>query len=145
MELKNKHITHCLICYPHRLFLIMAVRDKLHIDVFSTFCRFTCTFFVMRSLTHLPLDKMAAISQTFSNAFSFMEKLRILIKITMFILKGPINNNQHWFRYWLPPNMQQAIISTNTHPIHWHTNAAPGGDVINHKYMYNNMKYLRKW
>ena len=41
--------------------------------------------------------------------------------------------------------MQQAIISTNTHPIHWRTNAAPGGDVINHKYMYNNMKYLRKW
>ena len=45
-------------------------------------------------LTHLPLDKMAAISQTtFSNAF-LLWKFWFLIKITpQFVPKGPIDNN----------------------------------------------------
>ena len=46
-------------------------------------------------LTHLPLDKMAVISQTiFSSAFSWMKSLYILIKISLkFVRKGPIDNN----------------------------------------------------
>ena len=45
-------------------------------------------------LSHLLLDKMAAISQTlFSNAFSWMKKYCILINISLkFVPKGPINN-----------------------------------------------------
>ena len=48
-------------------------------------------------LTHLPLDKMPAISQTiYSDAFSWMssknEKISILIQISLkFVLKGPID------------------------------------------------------
>ena len=47
------------------------------------------------SLTHLPLDKMAAIVQKlFSVAFFVNEKFCILTKISlMFVPKGPIDNN----------------------------------------------------
>ena len=47
----------------------------------------------MNYLTHLSLDKKAAISQTiFSDAFSWM-KICILIKILLqFVPKGPIDN-----------------------------------------------------
>ena len=47
------------------------------------------------SLTHLPLDKMAVISQTiFSDAFSWMKSFFVLIKISLkFVLKGSICNN----------------------------------------------------
>ena len=46
-------------------------------------------------LTHLPLDKMATISQMiFSNAFFVNEKFCTLIKISLkFVPKGPIDNN----------------------------------------------------
>ena len=46
-------------------------------------------------LTHHPLDKIAAVSQTiFSDAFSWVKKKCILIKISLkFIPKGPIDNN----------------------------------------------------
>ena len=44
-------------------------------------------------LTHLPLDKMAAISQTILSEF-VNEKFCILIKISLkFVLKSPIDNN----------------------------------------------------
>ena len=48
-----------------------------------------------KALTHLPLDKMAAISQmTFSNASFMNEKFCILIEIWLkFVPKGPIDNN----------------------------------------------------
>ena len=46
-------------------------------------------------LTHLPLDKMAAISQTiFSDAFSWMNFFCILIKMSLnFVLKDSIDTN----------------------------------------------------
>ena len=49
------------------------------------------------NLTHLPVDKLASISQTvFWDAFSLkMEKSCILIQISLkFVPKVPINNNQ---------------------------------------------------
>ena len=52
-------------------------------------------------LTHLPLDKMAAISQTiFLDAFSWL-KIFVLIKISLkFVPEGPmlLKITQHWFR-----------------------------------------------
>ena len=47
------------------------------------------------NVTHLSLDKMAAISQTiFSDAFLWMKISHILIKISLkFVPKGPIDNN----------------------------------------------------
>ena len=47
-------------------------------------------------ILHVPLDKMAAISQTiFSDAFSWMKSFVLkLIKISLkFVPKGPIDNN----------------------------------------------------
>ena len=45
--------------------------------------------------TRLPLDKIAASSQTiFSGAFSWMNRFFILINISLkFVPKGPIDNN----------------------------------------------------
>ena len=53
-------------------------------------------FFYWDVLTHLPLDKMAAISHmTHSNAFSWMKTFCILIKISLkFVPNGPIDNKQ---------------------------------------------------
>ena len=54
-------------------------------------------------LTHLPRDKVAAISQTiFSNAFSWMKNFVFWIKFhwSMF-LRVQLTIAQHWFRYWL--------------------------------------------
>ena len=54
------------------------------------------------------------------------EKFCILTQISLkFVLKGPIDNNPE-----LVPNRQQTIIWTNADPIHWHINAALGGDEL---------------
>ena len=55
-----------------------------------------CYLFGAKSLPHLPLDKMTAISQmAFSDAISWMQRFCILIKISLkFVSKGPIDNNQ---------------------------------------------------
>ena len=47
------------------------------------------------NLTHLPLNKMAAISQTvFSDACFMNEKFKIFIKISLkFVPEGPIDND----------------------------------------------------
>ena len=48
-----------------------------------------------RLLTHLPLDEVAAVSQTtYSNALFLHEKVWIVTKISLkFVPKGPIDNN----------------------------------------------------
>ena len=52
-------------------------------------------------LTHLSVDKMAAISQTtFSNAFSWM---KIKFYRSLFI-RAQLTIFQHWFRWWLGAN-----------------------------------------
>ena len=52
------------------------------------------------SLTHLPLDKMATISQTiFSDAFFVNEKFYILIKISLKLFQSvQLTITQVWFR-----------------------------------------------
>ena len=53
------------------------------------------TLTLIDALTHLPLDKMAAISQTtFSNAFSWKKMLDFFTELSLkFVPKGPIDNN----------------------------------------------------
>ena len=50
-------------------------------------------------LTHLPLDKMAGISQTFSNACSWMKKIEFWLKFhwNLFV-KVQLTITQHWYR-----------------------------------------------
>ena len=59
-----------------------------------------CWFLKRCSLTHLPPDKKAAISQTIlSDAFSWMKIFFIWIKISLkFVPYGPIDNKLAWFR-----------------------------------------------
>ena len=54
-------------------------------------------------LTHLPLDKMDAISQTiFSDAFSWMKKFDFWLKFHWSLfLRVQLTITQHWFRWWL--------------------------------------------
>ena len=48
---------------------------------------------LLQHLTHLPLDKMSAVSQTiFSDAFSWMKSLVFWLKFHWSLL-GPIDNN----------------------------------------------------
>ena len=53
-------------------------------------------------LTHLPLDKMAAISQTiFFKCIFGNEKFRNLIKISLKFLRVQMTITQQWLRWWL--------------------------------------------
>ena len=77
-------------------------------------------------LTHLPTDKMAAISQTiFSDAFLWIKRfwfwlkfqwsLSVRVQLTIGLDNG------------LVPHRRQAIIWTNANPFHWSIYVAPGG------------------
>ena len=54
-------------------------------------------------LTHLPLDKMAAILQTiFSDAFSWLKGIVFLLKFhSSLLLRVQLAKTQLWFRQWL--------------------------------------------
>ena len=74
------------------------------------------------ALTHLRLDKMAAIlADTNFKCIFLNENDRILIEISLkFVPRSPVYNMSHWFR--------QAITWTNVDPVLWHIYAALGGD-----------------
>ena len=83
------------------------------------------------SLT-LPLDKMAAISQTiFSSAFSLTKSLVFLLKLPRSFFQGsnllqPCIDSDNG----MAPDRRQAIIWTNAYPIHWRIYAALEGDEL---------------
>ena len=54
-------------------------------------------------LTHLPLNKMAAISQMiFSDTFSWMKRFVFWLKFHWSLFfRDQLTITQHWFRYWL--------------------------------------------
>ena len=83
-------------------------------------------------LTHLPLDKMAAISQTiFSGAFSWMKSFIFWLKFHWSLF---IRANWQYLGIGLDnglaPNRRQAIIWTNVYLIHWRKYATLGGDEL---------------
>ena len=80
-------------------------------------------------LTYLPLDKVAAISQTiFHMLFLDWKVLYFDSNFTEVCSQG-----SNWQQpsigsdNGLAPNRRQAIIWTNVDPIHWHIYAALGG------------------
>ena len=84
-------------------------------------------------LTHLPLVKMAAISQSiFSDAFLWMKSFVFLLKfhwnlflrVQLTIVPSIVSDNG------LVPNRRQAIIWTNADPVHWRIYVALGGDKL---------------
>ena len=69
-------------------------------------------------LTHLPLDKMAAIlADNIFKCIFLNENGRILIQISLKLGSGN----------GLAPNRRQAIIWTTADPVHWCIYAALGG------------------
>ena len=79
-------------------------------------------------VSHVPMDKMAAISQTaFSNAFPWMEFLYFDLNLTKVSSYG--FSLQEFSIGWgngLVSNRHQAITWTNTDPIRWHIYSALG-------------------
>ena len=69
---------------------------------------------LIKCLTHLLQDKMAAISQTiFSDAFSWMKSLVFFFKFHWSLfLRAQLTITQHWFI------RLQAIIGANADPMH---------------------------
>ena len=77
-------------------------------------------------LTHLPLDKMTAISDIFK-PICFNENIRIAIKISEI---RSLESNWQYVSIGsgngLTPNRRQAITWTNADPLHWRTYASLG-------------------
>ena len=86
------------------------------------------------SLTHLTLDKMAAISQTtFSNVFSWMKRFVFQSEFHCFSLKVQLTKNRIGSGNGLALNNREAIIWINADPVHRRIYAALGGDVLSDK------------
>ena len=77
------------------------------------------------AITHIPRDKMAAMSQSiFSNAFTWKKGL-------YFDQKAPIDSNTALDQInGLAPDRRQAIIWTNADQIHLRIYVALGGDEL---------------
>ena len=74
---------------------------------------------------------MDAILQTiFSDACSWMKSFIFWLKCHWSLFLTQLRINQHWFRYGLVPNRQQAIIWTNADIIHWHIYVELRGDEL---------------
>ena len=73
------------------------------------------------NLTHLPLDKMAAIPPTtFSNEFTWIQILFFALTFTDVPSWGYDKRNQSiGSDNGLAPFRRQAIIWTNADPVHW--------------------------
>ena len=82
-------------------------------------------------LTHLPLDNMAAISQTI---FSDFHEWKVLYFDQNFTKVSSQWSNWQYpsiaLENGLAPNRRQAIIWTNADPIHWRIYAALGGNEL---------------
>ena len=87
-------------------------------------------------LTHLPPDKMAAISQTvFSNAFSSMKMYKFLSRFHWYLfLRNQLTIFQHWFRWWLGIGQvtshylnQWWLVYWRIYASLWHTEAKANG------------------
>ena len=90
-QINQSQLWHFIATWQKTLLLDNKERNKTVIQGICTVVNYESI------LTHLPLDKMAAISQTtFSDAFFLNETLCILINISVkFVPKGPINNIRH--------------------------------------------------
>ena len=84
-------------------------------------------------LTHLSLDKTAAVSQTtFSNAFSWMKMFEFGLKSRWFFSQcSSLQYSCISSDNGLAPTRRRAIICTNADPIHRRIYAEPGGDELN--------------
>ena len=95
-------------------------------------------------LTHLPLDKMVAISQTiFSHAFSWMKHLYFDYNFTDVCSQGSNwQSSSIGLDNGLAPNRWQAIIWTNADPINWRIYATLGGDELTQMFIVSVCKSL---
>ena len=96
-------------------------------------------------LTHLPLDKMATISQTilFSNAFSRMKHFVFWLKFHWRLSQGSNwQSSSIGLDNGLSPIRRQAIIWTNADPINWRIYATLGGDELTQMFIVSVCKSL---
>ena len=86
--------------HPRIYLTLNTVSDSLHLNQCSFIDSIGPTLHLgfMAQLNHLPLDKMATISQTiFSDAFFWMKSFVLEFHWSSF-LRVQLTLNQHWFR-----------------------------------------------
>ena len=90
-----------------------------------------CRKAIHDSLTHLPLENMAAISEDDIFKGIFMNAIDLVVGIS--------SGNG------LRPNRRQAITWTHADPVHWRIYAASGRDELNiwHRTVYNVILWTR--
>ena len=87
--------------------------------------------FSWHDLTHLHLEKVAAISQTiFSDAFSWMKIIVLWLKFHWSSWRPSWQYLSIGFDNGLVPNRRQAFIWTNADLTHWCIYVALGGDEL---------------
>ena len=129
-------------CTPSQEKLLNLITYSLHTIVPQ---REVLTLHMLIFLTHLPLDKMAAIWQMiFSDAFSGMKMFVVWCKIHQSLsLRVQLTISQHCFRWYIYIALdndltlirQQAIIWSNADPIHWHICVTRGRWVKKQKFI----------
>ena len=114
------------------VFLILFLWFEVFFILFflSSGIRFSSSYSC--DLTHLPLNKMATISQTiFSDAFSWMKIFVFWLKFHWSLfLRVQLTIAQHGLDNGLAPNRRQAVIWNNADPIHWCIFVALGEDEL---------------
>ena len=113
----------------HQSPIASSPKGTLMLEMFPCHCQHDISngkwFMVARllcaPLTHLPLEKMAVISQTmFSDAFLWTKCFIFCLKFHWSLfLRVQLTIIQHRLYKGLAPNRRQAIILTNADPIHW--------------------------
>ena len=102
IELKYTKLTK-IFSYPWNQWVLKVWSISTYRFSFNTLWYQKCDNLHLEILNHLPLDKLAAISQTtFSNAFSWMKIFEFQIKFHWNTFLGVWSIIcQYWFRYWL--------------------------------------------
>ena len=112
------------------------IEIKIHTLLFKKmqFENVACHFISASMLTHLGRDKMAAVSQTFSNAFSWMKMYEFRLKFHWSLfLRFQLTIFQHWFRYWFGAVQATSHYLNQWWLIYWCIYASLGLNELTHR------------
>ena len=87
-----------------------------------------------KALTHLGRDKMDAISQTFSSAFSWMKMFEFGLKFHWSLfLRVQLTIFQHWFWLWLGADQATSHNLNQWWLFYWRIYVSPGLNELTHQ------------
>ena len=123
VQISPKFVPKCLIDSKSGFIQTMAcISNRRQVITWTNHYQVRCMLSAGHNvLTHLPLDKMAAISQTiFSDAFLWLKSCVFWLKLhwSLFV-RVQLTINNIGLDDGLAPNRRQAIIWTNAASIYW--------------------------